>query len=184
MGLPPAWVPSKQWQLSCIEDPLCAGTSSLSPCCPWHDVILLTPPTGEVREAQEGLSLSQITPLANLVQKPLLSDPQSGPSRLPYLCSVLPPSPGGCGPASRRSDDFTNASEPANIFSLSTPQFLKFKPHHMLWPRGLEEVVEVVPWVDCFPTINFARPSQPFLWLLSQEPVLLLSPANAPDAGE
>lgn len=35
------------------------------------------------------------------------------------------------------------------------------------------EVVRVVPWADCFPTINFVLPSQPFLWLLS-EPVLLL----------
>lgn len=39
---------------------------------------------------------------------------------------------------------FYKCSELANIFSLSTPQFWKFKPHHMLWPRGLGEVVQVV----------------------------------------
>lgn len=31
----------------------------------------------------------------------------------------------------------------------------------MLWPRGLGEVVEAVPWGDCFPTINFALPPSP-----------------------
>lgn len=90
--------------------------------------------------------------------------PQAGPSRLPHPCSVLHPPPGGMGPRLPiSSDGFTSASEPANIFSLSTPQFLEFKPHHMLWPRGLGEVAEALPWVDCFPTINFALPSQAFL---------------------
>lgn len=64
------------------------------------------------------------TPFASPVQKSLLADSQSGPSRPPDPCSVLPPSPGGRGPASRRPDRFTSASEPANIFSLSAPQFL------------------------------------------------------------
>lgn len=96
--------------------------------------------------------------------------PQSGPSRPPHPCSALPPSPGGMGPSLPiSSDGFTSASQPANIFSLSTPQFLKSKPHHMLWPRGLGEVAEVVPWADCFPTINSVLPPQSFLQSLSQE---------------
>lgn len=39
-----------------------------------------------------------------------------------------------------------------HFFFLSTPQFLKFKPHHLLQYRGLGEAI---PWVECFPTINF-----------------------------
>lgn len=31
----------------------------------------------------------------------------------------------------------------------------------MLWPKGLGEVVEAVPWGDCFPIINFALPPSP-----------------------
>lgn len=54
---------------------------------------------------------------------------------------------------------------PANIFSLSTPQFLKFKPHHLLQFRGLGKAI---PWVECFPTINLELPPQPFLKELFQ----------------
>lgn len=39
-----------------------------------------------------------------------------------------------------------------HFFFLSTPQFLKLKPHHLLQSRGLGETI---PWVECFPTINF-----------------------------
>lgn len=64
---------------------------------------------------------------------------------------------------------------PANIFSLSTPQFLKFKPHHLLQFRGLGKAI---PWVECFPTLNFELPSWPFLKEFFQKPASLLSGAE------
>ena len=135
------------------------------------------------RAAAGATSLSP--PLANLDQKPLLTDPSRGPPDLATpaqrrLCLLQ-----GWGPASPISSDrFTGASELGSIFSLSTPQLKKGKPQHTLWPRRLGKVVEAVPCVDCFPIISFALPSQSFLQSLSREPVLLVSAADAPGAGE
>lgn len=109
---------------------------------------------------------------------------QPGPSRPLYSCSVLGAGWGGVGvgwggrgrgaQTLRQLRRFTSTSEPANIFSLSTPQFLKFKPHHMLWPGGLggggSSPVGRLLSYNKFRSASSALPVG-----TSQRPVLLLS---------
>lgn len=117
--------------------------------------LALLPRLAYPRAAAGAISLSPRWP--TLTRSLFSQTPVGAP---PYPCSALPLSPGGEGPSLPGSSGrFTGASELASIFSLSTPQLKKFKPQHMLWPRGLGKVFEAVPWVDCFPIISVALPS-------------------------